>query len=145
MRIEKPVISVAITDNHVLVRKALKNFLSHIGCKVILEAANGRELLERLPQSPLPDICLVDMNMPVMDGFETIHRLKSSFPSVRILASSFNTQPDRIKKILQCGADAFIFKAEEPAAWQKAIDRIIIAKEEIMQKGYAFVKKTCNA
>jgi DNA-binding NarL/FixJ family response regulator len=102
--------TVAIAEDHVPSRKVIRHFLSRCNFNVIIEADNGKKLFEQLESATvLPDICLLDINMPEMNGFETTRRLKEKWPSIKILAISGDHLYNLIK-IKQMGADGFIHK-----------------------------------
>jgi DNA-binding NarL/FixJ family response regulator len=103
-------VTVAIADDHIPSRKVIRHFLSRCNHTVIMEADNGKKLFEQLETaSVLPDICLLDINMPEMDGYETARTLKEKWPSIKILALSGDHLYNLIK-IKQMGADGFIHK-----------------------------------
>lgn len=114
--------SVAIVDDHSVVRGMANRFLTQHGFSVCFEAENGKDLLVRLlTQNPLPDICLLDLNMPVMDGYETIKKLRQYYPTVKILV--FTLFPKQYEKddVLQLGAHGFIPKESDPVYWKEAL------------------------
>ena len=79
--------TVAIADDHALFRQAAVTVLSQIGFQVILEAADGLDLLSLLSRhTSLPDISVLDIDMPFMDGYETARRLRRDYPSIKIIA-----------------------------------------------------------
>ncbi len=104
-------ITVAIADDHELWREKLAEILTDIGFSVTIKASNGRTFLAMLSNCPtLPDLCVLDINMPVMDGFETAGKLKERYPQVKILAFSMDNDEAVIAKIKDSGADDFIAK-----------------------------------
>lgn len=106
-----PAVSIALVDDHALLRQAMSIRLGLLGYKIVLEAANGKEFLEKMARlSSLPDVCLLDINMPVMDGFETAIELKKSWPQVRILFFSMHNSKAFVAKATQLGADGFVSK-----------------------------------
>jgi two-component system invasion response regulator UvrY len=83
---QKQMIKVALADDHVLLRHALAALIDQSGnCKVILQASNGKELSLSLSIDNQPDVVILDMNMPEMDGRETAIWLQSNFPEIRVL------------------------------------------------------------
>ena len=81
--------TIALADDHQLVRKGIRLLLESIsGFSVTIEASNGKELTDCIAdEKQLPDIVLVDVNMPVMDGHETVSLLRSKYPEIKIFSS----------------------------------------------------------
>lgn len=104
-------VTVAIVDDHAMLRQAINLRLSLLGYKIVLEAENGRIFLDQLSKLPAPPvICLLDINMPVMDGFETAIELKKNWPGVKILFFSMHNSKAYVSKARQLGADGFLSK-----------------------------------
>jgi DNA-binding NarL/FixJ family response regulator len=106
-------IRVAIADDHEKVRAAVKAQLKKFGFDVVIDVSDGKELIEQIENtSSLPDVCVVDVNMPNMDGFETTEAIKSKWGAIKILG--FSLEKTNEKKMLQKGADIFLLKTCEP-------------------------------
>ena len=121
MSVARPV-SIALIDDFAPIRKMIGHYLTGNGFSVACEANNGQELMTYLEQTrTLPEICLMDLNMPVMDGFEATTLVKLRFPAIRVLAYSTNNHPKRLSRILACGADGFIDKISAPAEIKNAL------------------------
>jgi two-component system, NarL family, invasion response regulator UvrY len=93
-------INIAIADDHTILRKGVIEILSKFdNMAVIAEAANGSELIKKLETaSPLPDVCIIDINMPEMNGYETAAEIRRRWPNIKILAlSMYNTELNIIK------------------------------------------------
>lgn len=106
----KKQVSIAIVDDHSLMRQFCCFRLSRLGYSVAMEAENGKHLLDQLACSPLPDICLLDINMPVMNGFETAQHLKKNWPSIKVIFHSMQDNFTYIQKALQLGAYGYVTK-----------------------------------
>src|SRR5437667_11166250 len=79
-------IKVALADDHILLRNALASLINNFGnCKVIHESSNGKEFIDYLKKGCLPDVAIIDLNMPEMDGFETAKFLQKSFSTIHVL------------------------------------------------------------
>jgi two-component system, NarL family, invasion response regulator UvrY len=79
---------IALADDHTLLRKGLASLVQNLGFTVVLEADNGQELIEKLPAGSLPDLVLMDINMPEKDGYETTFWLKENYPDIKVLGPS---------------------------------------------------------
>lgn len=98
--------------------------------RVVLEALNGKELCEQLTTTkPLPDIILMDVNMPVMDGLTATKQIAPLYPGVKLVALSMNNDDSVIINMLRSGCCAYLLKDTHPDELEKAL-------EEIYTKGY---------
>jgi DNA-binding NarL/FixJ family response regulator len=114
--------TVAIADDHALFRQAAVAVLSQIGFQVILEAADGLDLLSLLSHyTLLPDISVVDIDMPVIDGYETARLLRRDYPSIKIIALTQFYDSDKERCILKAGAERMLTKGSDPDVWKEAI------------------------
>jgi DNA-binding NarL/FixJ family response regulator len=104
-------IRVFLVDDHPIVRDGIRSLLEREpGVQVVGTAGNGQELLDQLPETPA-DLVLVDINMPVMDGFATAMRLREEFPQVRVLALSMLAEELYIGRMLEAGASGYLLKS----------------------------------
>jgi two-component system response regulator DegU len=116
---------VLIADDHALVREGIGLLLQFDeGFEVVAEAANGHEALE-LAQKHTPDVVLMDVNMPEMDGIEATRRLKEVLPGVHVIGLSMHEQGDLAESMREAGADGYISKAAPSDELLKAIRREI--------------------
>lgn len=113
--------SIVLTDDHVLLRNGLAGLLKSLGHTVLFEADNGKDLIEKLNPGELPDIVMLDINMPEMDGYETAKWLKQHHPNVKILALSMYDNENAIINMLKCGAKGYILKDSNPALLKAAL------------------------
>jgi DNA-binding NarL/FixJ family response regulator len=114
-------LTIAVVDDHALVRKAVYFRLTGMGYKVVIEAENGKQFLDKLEESPSPDLCLLDINMPVMDGFETAVQLKKKWPAIKILFFSMQTGSVYMKRALEVGGDGYLCKDASSEEFNKAL------------------------
>jgi DNA-binding NarL/FixJ family response regulator len=122
---KKAKVQVAVVDDHALLRKAIVKFVdSFEEYKVLLEAGNGRGLIVELSKQILPDIILLDINMPVMDGYETAAWLKRHHPQIKILVLSMNSDEASIIRMLRIGAKGYITKNAEPEELKLALESV---------------------
>jgi DNA-binding NarL/FixJ family response regulator len=120
-------IKLALVDDHKLFRKGMVELLGDFdGYQVIIEANNGRELTELLKTDALPDIVLLDINMPEMDGYDTAEWLKKHFPSVKVLALSMYDTEEMVIRMLRAGAKGYILKDAEPAELRNALEMLTL-------------------
>jgi two-component system NarL family response regulator len=116
-------VGVLIVDDQPRARQSLKALLATWPIiKTIQEAANGQEALARVKESP-PDLVLMDIRMPAMDGLEATRRIKAKWPQVKIIMLSVYTE-HKIEA-LAAGADAFVCKCEPPEALLKALEQAV--------------------
>jgi two-component system, NarL family, invasion response regulator UvrY len=120
--------SIVLVDDHTLLRMGLASLVQNLGYSVSFEADDGKEFINKLNTAALPDVVLMDINMPAMDGFETTSWLKENHPSVKVLALSMYDNETSIIRMLKCGAKGYILKDSEPAELKAAI-------EDVMTKG----------
>ncbi|MCO5239580.1 MAG: response regulator transcription factor [Chitinophagaceae bacterium] len=119
-------IEVAIVDDHTLLRNALAKLIdSFEDFSVLFQAENGEELKEKLSRKLIPDIILLDVNMPGMNGFETAEWLFRNHPQVRILALSMFSDENTIIRMLKLGAKGYIMKTAEPEELQLALNSVM--------------------
>jgi len=123
--------SVVLVDDHSLLRNGLATLVESLGNSVTFEADNGKEFLEKLDKSNLPDVVLMDINMPEMDGFQTTQWLKQNHPDIKVLALSMYDNETSIIRMLKCGAKGYILKDSEPAELKSAI-------HALMEKGFYY-------
>lgn len=120
---------LGLVDDHILLREGLAILLQENGYPNVIQADNGKQLVEKLATSNVPDLVLLDINMPIMDGFATATWLKQRHPSVKILVLSMYDDEHSIIKMLRHGAGGYILKDCEPAELKAAI-------ESMLTKGY---------
>ena len=117
--------TIALADDHVLLRKGLADLVSNQGYTVLFQADNGEELLESLKTNPDPDVVLLDINMPKKDGYETALWLKRNKPGIKVLALSMYDDENAIIRMLKNGARGYILKDAEPLELKAAIESVL--------------------
>jgi len=122
-------ITIAVIDDHNLIRNKVCELLESLGgVRVLFQAENGQECLERIIEDKLvPEVCLLDVNMPVLNGFDTAKSLRYKYPDMKILAFSMNNDEKNIVGMLRSGANGYITKGGSPEELKKAIE--IVHKE----------------
>jgi len=116
--------TIVLADDHIMLRNGLAALVKTQGYNVLYEAGNGKELIEQLDPDNLPDIVLMDLNMPEMDGYETTKYLRSRHPTIKVLALSMYDHESAIIRILKCGAKGYILKDSDPDELKQAIEAV---------------------
>lgn len=115
-------IRVALIDDHDLLRNGICKFLESFGLQIVFEAGNGEEALGELKKvASLPDICIIDINMPIMSGLETTKVLTRCYPGIKVLAFSVNDDESDVFGMLDNGAVGYILKGADPDELYHAI------------------------
>lgn len=114
-------INIMITDDHSMIREGLKNLLELDGdIKVIEEAENGLECIEKL-QNVNPDVLLLDINMPKMNGLEVLKKIKEDKIKVKVLVLTVHNETEYLMKAVEIGINGYVLKDSESAELKKAI------------------------
>lgn len=118
---------LAIADDHALVLKGIIAIIqSQIAVTIIAEAANGMELLTALEKSThVPDITIVDLSMPVMNGYDLIPHLQERYPTCKILVISFVIEPNAMQHLFNVGVHGFIDKSDAKCNFASALTQIL--------------------
>lgn len=125
-------IYIAIVDDHTMFRRGLTSLINLFpGYKVLFDATNGKEMTERLHPDRLPDIVLLDINMPEMDGYDTALWLRRNYPQVAVLALSTMDADLAVIKMIKCGAKGYILKDADLPELKQAF-------KEVMEKGFFY-------
>jgi len=115
-------IQVALVDDHRLLRNGLSNFINNTPqFEVLFEADNGIDLQEKMRHGAVPDVVLMDINMPLMDGYDATQWLNQNHPSVKVIALSMYDSEECIIRMLRRGAKGYLLKDTEPAELIRAI------------------------
>ena len=118
-------VEIVLVDDHKLLRNGLAGLInSFSNYEVCYEANNGREMIELLKTKPSPEIVLMDINMPEMDGYESSIWLKYNFPDVKVLALSMYDNENAIIRMFKAGAKGYILKDCEPRELETALNAL---------------------
>lgn len=121
-----PIRSIAIVDDHILFRQTVSRFLHLLGFNVPIEAGNGIELLRLLKTcNSLPEACILDIEMPLMDGIATTRVLRVRYPDIKVVALTLTQDNDKKKRILEAGASSVLFKGMDASDFTDALHRIL--------------------
>lgn len=122
--------TVSLVDDHVLLRNSLAKIINHFdGYKVLDEADNGQDFIDKVNKKNPPDMVLLDISMPVMNGFETAAWIRANLPDTRVLVLSMMDNELSVIKMINLGARGYILKDSKPVILKEAFDNI-------MQKGF---------
>lgn len=119
-------IKIAIVDDQLLFRRGMAELLkSYDELEIVGEAANGQEFIDSLKGSgPEPDVVLLDLNMPVLDGMETTKILRTEHPDIRIIVLSVHKEESYMAHLVELGAHGYLLKDAEPEEVLKAIHNV---------------------
>ncbi len=123
--------NIVLVDDHILLRNGLAGLVKSLGHTVLFEADHGKDLIEKLHPPLIPDIILLDINMPEMDGYETSRWLKKNHPAIKVLALSMYDNEHAIISMLKNGAKGYILKDSDP-------EQLKTALQELDVKGYYY-------
>ncbi len=109
-------IKIAIVDDHKLVSKALENMISYNpDFDVIINSCNGQDFLDTLRTAQdIPDVALMDINMPIKNGIETTAELSKEFPQLKVIALTMEDHEATIIRMLKAGAKGYLLKDMSP-------------------------------
>ena len=114
-------IKVAIADDHTLFRTGVKTSLSsRADIHMVAEAENGMQLLNLLKHIK-PDVILLDIHMPIMDGYTTLPEIKKLYPDMKVIMLSMNNDPSIITKMMEIGANSYLTKESDSETIYQAI------------------------
>jgi len=117
-------IKVVIADDHVLFRAGVKTALSlHKDIKMIAEADNGMQLLTVLKHIQ-PDVILLDIQMPVMDGISTLPEIKKLYPEIKVIMLTMHNDHSMISKLMELGANSYLTKNSDSEVIYEAIKTV---------------------
>ena len=142
---DKTITNIALVDDHILLRNGLANLINSFnGYHVSFEADHGKEFIAMLEIAGIPDIVLLDISMPEMNGFETAAWIKNHIPSTKIMVLSMMDNETAIISMLKAGAGGYILKDSKPAVFHQALDDIrdkgFFMNELVSNKMLTYVK-----
>src|ERR1043165_753961 len=121
-------IRVALADDHTMFRKGMVELLRNSSDKfeIVAEAGNGQELVEMIAKlDEPPQVCLLDVNMPVMDGYKTLALLRMKYRDMKFLTLSMYDHEFAIIKMLRQGANGYLLKEDDPEVLKQAIEYVV--------------------
>lgn len=124
----KEKIKVVLVDDHTLFRKGMVELINNFpDFEVVWDVSNGSEFVNEIRTRTFPDLVLLDIAMPVMDGFETGLWIKKKFPDLKFIVLSMSDNESEIIRMIKAGARGYILKDADPAYLERAL-RDIVAK-----------------
>jgi len=131
-------IKVALADDHILLRSALASLIDSFGdCKVIHQSNNGKELIDWFENGLVPDVAILDLNMPEMNGYEAARLIQQKFPNVNVLMLTMYDSELSLIRLLQAGVKGFLKKDIHPSELKFAI-------HSVMNAGYYYSNHTAG-
>jgi len=129
----KPAIKLALVDDHTLFRKGLISLIEMVdpSYSILFEADNGLDLQQKIQKDNYPDIILMDITMPGMDGFACVQWLSENYPFIKILVISMIEKEETIVRMLKLGVKGYLCKDVEPKELGEAL-------RSIMNKGFYY-------
>jgi DNA-binding NarL/FixJ family response regulator len=135
---EKNLIKVAMADDHILLRNALATLINNTGkCRVIYEAGNGKELIDKIKPDNFPDVIILDLNMPIMDGQETANYLQQNHPEIKVLMLTMFDSDLALIRLLKAGVKGFMKKDIHPS-------ELLYAIQTTHEHGYYYSPQTSS-
>ena len=131
--------NLVIVDDHLLVSDSLKMLIETFsGYHVLYYAKNGMDLQQKIIRNnSIPDLILLDVNMPLMNGYKTMEWLAKEYPEIKVLALSMDDDEQIILGMLSRGANGYLLKDIHP-------DALKIALNEVIEKGYYYSEKVAH-
>ena len=119
--------TLVIVDDHILIAKALRGIIANFeDFEVLYECENGEELITRFQtKKNIPAIVLLDISMPVMDGFATALWLKENHPNILVMALSMQDDDKSVIQMVKNGAKGYLLKNTHPADLEKALKALV--------------------
>jgi DNA-binding NarL/FixJ family response regulator len=118
---------IVVVDDHLLIAKAISSIIEGFaGFEVLYEAENGKILMEKFRSKVnIPDIVLMDISMPIMNGFETTQWLTENYPDIVVMALSVQDDDDSLIKMIKSGAKGYLHKNVHPTELEMALKTLI--------------------
>lgn len=132
--------TVVVVDDHTLLSQAIGSMVNTFNeFQVLYTCKNGQDLIEKFSSSEFetPDVVLMDINMPIMNGIETTEWISKSYPDVNVMALSVEDDDSTILKMLKAGAIGYLLKDTEKTVLEKAL-------LEVVENGFYHTKNVTN-
>lgn len=138
MKKNENLVKVVMADDHLLLRNALATLINGFGnCTVIFDCGTGKEVINFIEKVTIPDVVILDLNMPDMDGFQTAEWLQQNYPQVHVLMLTMYDSELSLIRLLKKGVGGFLKKDIHPEELKFAIC-------SVMQSGYYYSNHTAG-
>ncbi|MBD8083439.1 response regulator transcription factor [Chryseobacterium caseinilyticum] len=119
--------TIVLVDDHTLIAKALEGIIDHFAdFEVIYCAENGQDLIDKFAVNRrIPEIILLDISMPVMDGFETALWLTENHPEIKVMALSMQDDDQSVIRMIKNGAKGYLLKNSHPKDLENALSELV--------------------
>jgi len=122
-------IQIALVDDHRLFRSGIASLINNFkGFNILFEASNGEEMIRKISSKLKPDIVLLDIHMPVMDGAATALWLRENYPEIRIIVLSMLEDPEKVLTMLKFGTKGYLLKDSEPHEFEIALQKVSVGE-----------------
>lgn len=116
---------IALVDDHALFRRGTKSLLEEQNdLKIVWEAGNGKEMIDKITNTGVPDLVVMDVYMPVMNGVDAAAWLKQHYPQVKILSFSMYDERERVLPLVKVGVNGYILKTADDEILLEAVKHI---------------------
>lgn len=118
--------TIVIVDDHILIAKALEGIIGNFNdFEVIYVCENGKDLIQKFEDNgQIPDIALLDISMPIMNGFETAAWLTQNHPGIKVMALSMQGDDNSVIKMIKNGAKGYLLKNTHPKDLETALTKL---------------------
>lgn len=118
-------IKLALVDDHNLFRRGMATILNQThDFELVLEAANGQEFIDKIPRR-MPDVVLLDLQMPVLDGTATVDYLREAYPLIKIVVLTMHDEDRMVLHLLEKGVSGYLLKDADPDEVELAIRKVM--------------------
>lgn len=118
--------TIVIIDDHILIAQALQSIISNfLQFEVLYTCENGLDFQEKLKTKTIPDVVLLDISMPIMDGFETAKWIRNTHPDILIMTLSMQEDEQSLIKMIKNGSKGYMLKNVHPLELENALDSLV--------------------
>jgi two-component system, NarL family, nitrate/nitrite response regulator NarL len=131
---KKPV-KIIIADDHRLMLEGMATLIESIpGFQLVAKLSSGQELLDHLSSTEnMPDVCIVDIEMPGIDGVETVKRIRTKFQDLKVMALTMHHESHFVSRMIAAGANGYLLKNIDRDVFIASIEKILSSNEFILE------------